>query len=246
MRRSRSRRSAHRPGESTEADGRPTPQRDRRCNAANCHLRGTSCGRVTPEGWPASPDEETDHADDKRGRRTSRQSNEAVLHTVDVIEFEHAGQSEVGWCARIYLCMAARRLALCNRGDFPVGPDCSPPSLASTPRAGSSSGARGEARRWRSATMKLLTEYIEHDLQFERLAAAESDPRLKAQFIQQAKDYRKLAADRAKRYGLPHRALRLRLSKPCCILSGVTEPSRSDPTSSPPAPPNTSLTAPSA
>ncbi|MHC2257181.1 hypothetical protein [Bradyrhizobium embrapense] len=59
---------------------------------------GTSWGReVTPEGWPASPDEETDHADDKRDRRTSRQSNDAALHTVDVIEFEHAGQSEVGW-----------------------------------------------------------------------------------------------------------------------------------------------------
>ncbi len=27
-----------RPGESAEADGRPTPQPDRCCNAANCHL----------------------------------------------------------------------------------------------------------------------------------------------------------------------------------------------------------------
>jgi len=51
--------------------------------------------------------------------------------------------------------------------------------------------------------MKLLTEYIEHALQFERLAAEEHDTHLKAQFIEQAKDYRKLAAERAKRYGLP-------------------------------------------
>ena len=51
--------------------------------------------------------------------------------------------------------------------------------------------------------MKLLTEYIEHALQFERLAAEESDPALKAQFAQQAKEYRKLATARAERYGLP-------------------------------------------
>ncbi|WP_171947767.1 hypothetical protein [Bradyrhizobium erythrophlei] len=47
--------------------------------------------------------------------------------------------------------------------------------------------------------MKLLTEYIEHALQFERLAAEESDLALKAQFAQQAKEYRKLAAARAER-----------------------------------------------
>jgi hypothetical protein len=51
--------------------------------------------------------------------------------------------------------------------------------------------------------MKLLTEYLEHALQFERLAAQESNPKLKAQFESQAGAYRKLAADRAERYGLP-------------------------------------------
>jgi hypothetical protein len=51
--------------------------------------------------------------------------------------------------------------------------------------------------------MNLLTEYIEHALGFERLAAEERSPELKSQFESQAKAYRKLAADRAARYGLP-------------------------------------------
>jgi hypothetical protein len=51
--------------------------------------------------------------------------------------------------------------------------------------------------------MKLLTEYLEHALAFERLAAQENDPQVKAQFESQAAAYRKLAAERAARYGLP-------------------------------------------
>jgi hypothetical protein len=37
----------------------------------------------------------------------------------------------------------------------------------------------------------------------ERMAAQENDPEIKAQFENQAMAYRKLAADRAARYGLP-------------------------------------------
>ena len=51
--------------------------------------------------------------------------------------------------------------------------------------------------------MKLLTEYLEHALTFERLAAGEEDPKLKAELEGQAMAYRKLAADRAVKYGLP-------------------------------------------
>lgn len=51
--------------------------------------------------------------------------------------------------------------------------------------------------------MKLLTEYIEHALQFERLCREESDPQLKASFRDQAQAYRRLAAERAAKYGLP-------------------------------------------
>jgi hypothetical protein len=51
--------------------------------------------------------------------------------------------------------------------------------------------------------MKLLTEYLEHALQFERLAAQESNPELKALFESQAAAYRKLVAERAQKYGLP-------------------------------------------
>jgi hypothetical protein len=51
--------------------------------------------------------------------------------------------------------------------------------------------------------MKLLAEYIEHALQFERMAAEENDSKLRSDFERQAKAYRNLAAERALRYGLP-------------------------------------------
>jgi hypothetical protein len=51
--------------------------------------------------------------------------------------------------------------------------------------------------------MKLLTESLEHALAFERLAAQENNPEVKTQFESQAAAYRKLAAERAARYGLP-------------------------------------------
>ena len=51
--------------------------------------------------------------------------------------------------------------------------------------------------------MKMLTEYIEQALRFERLADEETDEALKAEFEKQAAEYRKLAAERARKYGLP-------------------------------------------
>ncbi len=51
--------------------------------------------------------------------------------------------------------------------------------------------------------MKLLTEYIERALQFEELAKAEADPKFKSELLKQAEAYRKLAAQRAQKYGLP-------------------------------------------
>lgn len=50
--------------------------------------------------------------------------------------------------------------------------------------------------------VKMVSEYLDHALSFERLAADESQPELKAQFLKQAEAYRKLATDRAARYGL--------------------------------------------
>jgi hypothetical protein len=47
--------------------------------------------------------------------------------------------------------------------------------------------------------MKMVAEYLEKALDFERMAAAENDPKLKANLMAQAKAYRKLAADRALR-----------------------------------------------
>jgi len=51
--------------------------------------------------------------------------------------------------------------------------------------------------------MKLLTEYLEHALTFKRMAAEETNPEVKAQFEKQAAAYRKLATERAAKYGLP-------------------------------------------
>jgi hypothetical protein len=50
--------------------------------------------------------------------------------------------------------------------------------------------------------MKMLAEYLEHALSFERMAAEENDPKLKADFEKQAAAYRKLATARAKELGL--------------------------------------------
>ena len=55
--------------------------------------------------------------------------------------------------------------------------------------------------------MKMLAEYLEHVGQFERLAAEETNPQLKADFEQHAAAYRKRATERAKKLGLespPH------------------------------------------
>jgi hypothetical protein len=53
------------------------------------------------------------------------------------------------------------------------------------------------------ATMKMIAEYLERAHQFERMAARETDPRLKADFDKQAKAYQALAAKRALELGLP-------------------------------------------
>ena len=50
--------------------------------------------------------------------------------------------------------------------------------------------------------MKMIAEYLEHALQFERLAAEEPNPDLRAQLEKQAAAYRKLAAERTKKLGL--------------------------------------------
>jgi hypothetical protein len=62
-------------------------------------------------------------------------------------------------------------------------------------------GGPASAGLYRS--MKMINEYIDHALSFERLAKEEKDPNLKAQFQKQADAYRKLTAERAAKYGLP-------------------------------------------
>jgi hypothetical protein len=51
--------------------------------------------------------------------------------------------------------------------------------------------------------MKLLNEYLERAVSLERLAGDEQDSEFKGQLLNQAAAYRKLAAKRAKEYGLP-------------------------------------------
>jgi hypothetical protein len=51
--------------------------------------------------------------------------------------------------------------------------------------------------------MKMIAECIEHAVQFELLARFEENPKLKADFEDQAAVYRKLATERAKKLGLP-------------------------------------------
>jgi len=49
----------------------------------------------------------------------------------------------------------------------------------------------------------MIAEYLEHALQFEKMAEGESDPLLKELLSKQALAYRKLAAERAERLNLP-------------------------------------------
>ena len=51
-------------------------------------------------------------------------------------------------------------------------------------------------------TMKMLAEYLEKAIAFERMAADEKDTKLKADLEKQAAAYRKLAVQRAKQYKL--------------------------------------------
>jgi hypothetical protein len=50
--------------------------------------------------------------------------------------------------------------------------------------------------------MKLIAEYLEKAIDFERMAVIEADSALKASLLKQAADYRKLADERARRLNL--------------------------------------------
>ncbi len=51
--------------------------------------------------------------------------------------------------------------------------------------------------------MKILADYLEHALQFERMANETANDALKEKLLKQAADYRKLAEKRARKLGLP-------------------------------------------
>jgi hypothetical protein len=55
----------------------------------------------------------------------------------------------------------------------------------------------------RCATMKLVTEYLEHVAHFERMANEADDPELKEKLLAQAEAYRKLAEKRAEQMRVP-------------------------------------------
>jgi hypothetical protein len=52
-------------------------------------------------------------------------------------------------------------------------------------------------------SVKMIAEYLENALHFERMAAEASDPALKESLGKQALAYRKLATERAERLHLP-------------------------------------------
>ena len=49
----------------------------------------------------------------------------------------------------------------------------------------------------------MIAEYLEHALQFERMAAEAADPKLKDSLEKQAAAYRKLAGERTARLNVP-------------------------------------------
>jgi hypothetical protein len=51
--------------------------------------------------------------------------------------------------------------------------------------------------------MKMIAEYLEHALQFERWASETDDSSVKQQFLEQAAEYRQLAEERAVGIGIP-------------------------------------------
>jgi hypothetical protein len=61
---------------------------------------------------------------------------------------------------------------------------------------------RGCASRG-TISVKMIAEYLEHALQFERMAQEETDLALRESLLSQAKAYRKLASERAERQNLP-------------------------------------------
>ena len=62
-------------------------------------------------------------------------------------------------------------------------------------------------RRPGIGAMKLFEEYVAHALAFDRLAAEQSDPEIRAELAQEAAAYRKLAVERAAKFGLPSPSL---------------------------------------
>jgi hypothetical protein len=51
--------------------------------------------------------------------------------------------------------------------------------------------------------MKMIAEYLDKAINFERMASEEKNGELKTALLAQATSYRKLAAERAERQGLP-------------------------------------------
>ena len=62
-------------------------------------------------------------------------------------------------------------------------------------------------RRPGIGAMKLFEEYVAHALAFDRLAAEQNDLEIRAELAQQAAAYRKLAVERAAKFGLPSPSL---------------------------------------
>jgi len=51
--------------------------------------------------------------------------------------------------------------------------------------------------------MKMIAEYLEHAIEFDKMAAQERDSNMKTRLLDQAEAYRKLARERASKLKLP-------------------------------------------
>ena len=77
--------------------------------------------------------------------------------------------------------------------------------------------------------MMTIDEYLERAVEFERLAAPETDPKLKSRLLEQAQAYRRLAAARAMRLEVtPHQLDRTQADQPAGAGANPTARERQD------------------
>lgn len=115
-----------------------------------------------------------------------------VLALLTIVSFISAAFSSIGTKP----CSPARPSEPC-----PARSSCRERRWKSLPRR-SCCWVGAKLRRPAGRSMKMLAEYLDMAMKFERMAANENNPTLKKEFERQAAGFRKLAEKRAEEYGL--------------------------------------------